>query len=106
MAHLPRFLVTSLLLLAGSGFRAQAQQGGFPREEGGRLLKKEGRVNASALREDERAERTRTVRADGRMAKKPRFIREEDRLDHRPHSRRAFIPPPPTRTRRHTTIKG
>lgn len=106
MAHFLRSIATGLLLLVGTGYRAQAQQGGTPREEGGRMLKKEGRVSASMLREDERAERTRTVRADGRMTRKPRFIREEDRLDHRQHPHRAFAPPAPTRNRHHTTLKG
>ena len=106
MAHFLRFVATSLSLLVGTGYVAQAQQGAPPREEGGRMLKKEGRVSAKMLREDERAERTRTVRADGRMAKKPRFIREEDRLDHRQHPHRTFTPPAPTRSKGHTTLKG
>lgn len=106
MYHFPRSIVTSLLLLAGTSLVAQAQQGGKPTEEGGKMLKKEGKVSAKMLREDERAERTRTVRADGSMTRKPRFIREEDRLDHRKHSQRAPTIPTTTRTKRHTTLKG
>ena len=97
-------MVTSLLLLAGTNFVVQAQQGGKPTEEGGKMLKKEGKVSGKMLREDERAERTRTVRADGRMDKKPRFIREEDRLDHRTHPKPAPATSNTTRAKRHTTL--
>ena len=106
MRHFLRSIVTSLLLLVGTGLIAQAQQGVKPTEEGGKMLKKEGKVSAKMLREDERAERTRTVRADGSMTKKPRFIREEDRFNHRKHPQRAPTTPTTIRTKRHTTLKG
>lgn len=106
MCHFTRSIVTSLLLLAGINLVAQAQQGGKPTEEGGKMLKKEGKVSSKMLREDERAERTKTVRASGRMNKKPKFIREEDRLDHRKHPQQAPTTPTTTRTKRHTTLKG
>ena len=86
MRRFPRFFVAGLLVLAGVSFAAHAQQGGKPTENGGKMLRKEGKVSAKMLREDERAERTGTVRADGNMNKKPKFIREEDRLDHRKHA--------------------
>lgn len=105
MRRFPHFIVTGLLVLASSSLVAYAQHGGRPAENGLERLKKEGRVSAKMLREDERAERISTVRADGSMNKKPKFIREEDRLDHRKHPRKAPASPTTTRTKHHTTLK-
>jgi hypothetical protein len=94
MRRFPHFVIASLLGLAGFSFAAHAQQGGRTTENGGKMLRKEGKVSARMLREDERAERIGTVRADGAMNKKPKFIREEDRLDHRKHAHKTFSSKP------------
>ncbi len=100
MRRFPRLLVASLLGLAGINLAAHAQQGGKTTEKGGKMLEREGKVSAKMLREDERAERTNTVRTDGSMTKKPAFVRKEDRLAHRKQPKKTSHP----RTKHPTTL--
>ncbi|MCC3152124.1 hypothetical protein Q3A66_08945 [Hymenobacter sp. BT770] len=104
MGRLPCFKMTSLVALASISFAAHAQQGGKPVEHGLETLRKEGKVSAKMLHEDERAERIRTVKDDGSMTKRPNSIRKEDRLVH--HSKHPQTQPaPPPRSKHHTTLE-
>ncbi|WP_157781167.1 hypothetical protein [Hymenobacter sedentarius] len=104
MGRFPRFKINSLVALVSIGFAAHAQQGGKPVEHGLETLRKEGKVSAKMLREDERAERIRTVKDDGSMTKKPESIRKEDRLVH--HSKHPQTQPVPSaRSKHHTTLE-
>jgi len=101
MSRFSRFMLATLVALASNGFAAHAQQGSKPNEHGMETLKKEG-VSGKMIRKDERAERTSTVRDDGRMSKKPKLLRKEDRLTH--HEKHPQARPAP-RPKQHTTLE-
>ena len=52
-------------------------------QEGGKMLKKEGKTDDKMLRENRRMMRDGHVNHGQSLSKKPKLIREEDRLDHR-----------------------
>lgn len=52
-------------------------------QEGGKMLKKEGKTDDKMLRENRRMMRDGRVNHGQSLSKKPKLVRKEDRLDHR-----------------------
>ncbi len=63
-------------VLAASCLVAQAQ-------DGGKMLKKEGKTDDKLLRENRRMMKDGKVKRNESMTSEPKLIKEEDRLDHR-----------------------
>ncbi len=70
------FTFAAALAFAGLGPAAQAQ-------DGGKMLKKEGKTDGRMLRENRRMMRDGRVKHGESLSKEPRLLKTEDRLDHR-----------------------
>lgn len=86
LTQLASLLALTGLLFTGISPSAHGQ-------EGGEMLKKEGKTDGKMLRENRRMLRDGHVNHGQSPSKEPKLIREEDRLDHR-HA------PAPRKTRR------
>ncbi|MCI1189651.1 hypothetical protein MON38_19690 [Hymenobacter sp. DH14] len=86
LAQLPGLLALTGLLLTAINPPAHGQ-------EGGKMLKKEGKTDDKLLRENRRMMRDGRVNHGQSLSKEPKLVREEDRLDHRQA-------PAPRKTRR------
>lgn len=72
--------------LAGSCLAAHAQ-------EGGKMLKKEGKTDDKMLRENHRMMKDGKVKRSESMTSEPKVIKEEDRMDRKAHKEKAKVNP-------------
>ena len=71
----------AMATLATSCLLAQAQ-------DGGKMLKKEGKTDDKMLRENRRMMKDGKVKRDESMTSEPKLIKEEDHLDHKKRAKK------------------